>query len=67
MTKKELFELMEWQVLPAEDLDEIKLIPDITVEFNGMSGQNESWYWYTAIDTESGEEFNFYIDSNEEV
>lgn len=66
MNKKELFELMEWQVLPIEDLKEIQLIPEIKVEFNGMSGTNESLHWYTAID-ETGNEFNFYINFKSEV
>lgn len=67
MNKKDLFELMEWQVLPIEDLKEIQLIPEIKVEFNGLSGTNESLHWYTAVDTITKEEFNFYINFKMEV
>ncbi|MGL5458189.1 MAG: hypothetical protein ACRDBY_01080 [Cetobacterium sp.] len=67
MNKKELFELMEWQVLEIEDLKEIQLIPDIEVEFNGLSGRSIDLHWYTAVDNETGKEFNFYINFKMEV
>ena len=56
---KRLMELVDKKIVTCEELEEIELIPDVTVEHNGYSGSFVGYHWVTVVDAE--EEYDIYF------
>ena len=57
---KRLMELTDKKFVTCEELEEIELMPDVTVEYNGYSGSFVGYHWATVADME-GEEYDIYF------
>ena len=58
--EKRLMELVDKKFVTCEELEEIELMPQITVEYNGYSGSFVGYHWATVADME-GEEYDIYF------
>ena len=56
-------ELITKEFLTSEELEEIELMPDVTVEYNGYSGSFVGYHWATVVDAE--EEYDIYFKMEE--
>ena len=57
--EKRLMELVDKKFITCEELEEIELMPDVTVEYNGYSGSFVGYHWATVADEE--EEYDIYF------
>ena len=57
--KKRLQQLLDKRFITCEELEEIELMPHVTVEYNGYSGNFIGFYWATVINLE--EEYDIYF------
>ena len=57
---KRLKELIIKGFLTSEELEEIELMPDVTVQYNGYSGRFVGYHWATVVDTEE-DEYDIYF------
>ena len=57
--EKRLMELVDKKFVTCEELEEIELMPDVTVEYNGYSGSFVGYHWATVADEE--EEYDIYF------
>ena len=57
---KRLMELVDKKFVTCEELEEIELMPQVTVEYNGYSGNFVGYYWATVVDAEE-EEYDIYF------
>ena len=60
---KRLMELVDKKFVTCEELEEIELMPQVTVEYNGYSGSFVSYHWATVVDAE--EEYDIYFKTEE--
>ena len=58
--EKRLMELIDKKFITYEELEEIELMPYITVQYNGYSGNFIGYYWATVVDMEK-EEYDIYF------
>lgn len=58
--EKRLMELVDKKFVTCEELEEIELMPQVTVEYNGYSGSFVGYHWATVADME-GEEYDIYF------
>ena len=54
--EKRLMELVDKKFVTCEELEEIELMPQVTVEYNGYSGSFVGYHWATV--EEEGEEYD---------
>ena len=52
-------ELVDKKFVTCEELEEIELMPDVTVQYNGYSGSFVGYHWATVVDAE--EEYDIYF------
>ena len=57
--EKRLMELVDKKFVTCEELEEIELMPQVTVEYNGYSGNFVGYHWATVADAE--EEYDRYF------
>ena len=57
---KRLMELVDKKFVTCEELEEIELMPHITVEYNGYSGSFVGYHWATVVYMEE-EEYDIYF------
>ena len=55
---KRLAELVEKKFLTSEEIEEIYLMKDIHLDYNGYSGTHIGYYWYTVYTND--EEYDIY-------
>ena len=60
---KRLMELVNRKFVTCEEIEEIELIPQVTVEYNGYSGSFVGYHWATV--EEEGEEYDIYFKMEE--
>lgn len=58
--EKRLMELVEKRFITCEELEEIELMPQVTVEYNGYSGSFVGYHWATVVDAEE-EKYDIYF------
>ena len=58
--EKRLMELVDKKFVTCEELEEIELMPEVIVEYNGYSGSFVGYHWATVADME-GEEYDIYF------
>ena len=56
---KRLMELVDKKFVTCEELEEIELMPDVAVQYNGYSGSFVGYHWATVADEE--EEYDIYF------
>ena len=56
---KRLMELVDKKFVTCKELEEIELMPEVTVEYNGYSGSFVGYHWATVADEE--EEYDIYF------
>ena len=56
---KRLMELVNRKFITCEELEEIELMPDVTVQYNGYSGSFVGYHWATVADEK--EEYDIYF------
>ena len=61
---KRLMELTDKKFVTCEELEEIELMPDATVQYNGYSGSFVGYHWATVADAEE-EEYDIYFKTEE--
>ena len=61
---KRLMELVNRKFVTCEELEEIELMPQVTVEYNGYSGSFVGYHWATVVDAEE-EEYDIYFKMEE--
>ena len=61
--EKRLMELVDKKFVTCEELEEIELMPQVTVEYNGYSGSFVGYHWATAVYME--EEYDIYFKTEE--
>ena len=59
---KRLAELVEKKFLTKEEIEEIYLMENVYLEYNGYSGTHIGYYWYTVY-TSNNEEYDIYTKS----
>jgi hypothetical protein len=52
---------MEERFLTLQELQDLELSGEFTIEDNGMSGQFYGFHWYTIINDETGKIFQAYV------
>ena len=57
--EKRLMELVDKKFVTCEELEEIELMPDVTVQYNGYSGSFVGCHWATVVYME--EEYDIYF------
>ena len=57
---KRLKELIIKEFLTTEELEEIELMPDVTVQYNGYSGIFVGYHWATVVYMEE-DEYDIYF------
>ena len=57
--EKRLQQLLDKRFITCEELEEIELMPQVTVEYNGYSGSFVGYHWATVINAE--EEYDIYF------
>ena len=57
--EKRLQQLLDKRFITCEELEEIELMPDVTVQYNGYSGSFVGYHWATVADEE--EEYDIYF------
>ena len=57
--EKRLMELVDKKFVTCEELEEIELMLDVTVQYNGYSGSFVGYHWATVADEE--EEYDIYF------
>ena len=57
---KRLMELVDKKFVTCEELEEIELMPDVTIQYNGYSGSFVGYHWATVVDAEE-EEYDIYF------
>ena len=60
---KRLMELVNRKFVTCEEIEEIELMPQVTVEYNGYSGSFVDYHWATV--EEKGEEYDIYFKMEE--
>ena len=60
---KRLMELVDKKFVTCEEIEEIELMPQVTVEYNGYSGSFVGYHWVTV--EEEGEEYDIYFKMEE--
>ena len=55
---KRLMELVDKKFVTCEELEEIELMPDVTVQYNGYSGSFVCYHWATVKEEE---EYDIYF------
>ena len=56
--EKRLMELVDKKFLTEEEIEEIYLMENICLEYNGYSGTHIGYYWYTVYVND--EEYDIY-------
>ena len=56
--EKRLQQLLDKRFITCEELEEIELMPDVTVQYNGYSGSFVGYHWVTV---EEEEEYDIYF------
>ena len=62
--EKRLMELVDKKFITCEELEEIELMPQVTVQYNGYSGSFVGYHWATVVDAEE-EEDDIYFKTEE--
>lgn len=57
--EKRLMELVNKKFLTEEEIEEIYLMENVYLDYNGYSGTHIGYYWYTVRITEN-EEYDIY-------